>query len=876
MKRKGLVVSCSYPQSDHALDAPENDVQFYEHILRSFGFTVRRLSDFKLGLQSSHRGNILRSLEWLVQDAQPGDNLAFVFAGHGLCTTRTTSDRRDELDRAFLAAELEDPFPANLLFDAELQSIFALLPAGVLLTCIVDAPCGDTVVRLPWFYDGKTGSFCGPPCARHSSLWQGDRHPRRERGAPNNLHFTIRGAPSSLAKAGTAKPKCVGPCDLFPGVAAFLICACRPDHVCLEAQLPAGNQSYGLLTTSFAAALQQAMRSANIAGLGQGLHKGVDEADEAPQCPISYLELARMIEDDLQKRVNKVVAGRPGLEQHVLLGFSQDPSTCTFLHPPEQVCGIARPLPPPGGRLPASVLANLISGSGGDPRWPNVLVQLCRIDREEIPPQDRVPTASGQLHPLASSLLSAEVLGEFWLPPLAHIFPEAVLPGDPPTPPKPATPRPRGAFQSPRSMRAGLKSQRQRKGCYPKSCHIARKELWCRLRAPSLGKQQQYCTWGADLKGNQFQTRELLEASSGDNQCLEPGDKVPTSCGGHSVGLAKLLGGARHPRAVYAQAAQKLRWRGGLLTAVEFEYFSVREIGLDLETARKAFRACLEAQARSQAGLSLVPILQTATSCVESSLLAEALEDCAREEMEDPGFVLEARLELEWRSAVGFGARAAAGELRLFAAELRPRELPKDTLLAQLNAREAELGHGGAVPSPMATLNKLSNSKLTKRLWSRGFSFPADEEATILGGEDNSVFFLRFGLCASRDVYPNAAEVTPRGMLATPRLNAPEASWIVPHIVFVSQALTYARLPPTGTWCVQMPQPEDSAGCLVPVCTCARLCDAQKAAFSLSKPQQADRVEPDQPAEPQKAVAPVPLNTNGYGRYFLQSSSASL
>eukprot|EP00434_Breviolum_minutum_P034873 symbB.v1.2.030870.t1/scaffold3523.1/size54856/2 len=147
------------------------------------------------------------------------DNLAFVFAGHGLCTTRTTSDRRDELDRAFLAAELEDPFPANLLFDAELQSIFALLPAGVLLTCIVDAPCGDTVVRLPWFYDGKTGSFCGPPCARHSSLWQGDRHPRRERGAPNNSHFTIRGAPSSLAKAGTAKPKCVGPCDLFPGVA---------------------------------------------------------------------------------------------------------------------------------------------------------------------------------------------------------------------------------------------------------------------------------------------------------------------------------------------------------------------------------------------------------------------------------------------------------------------------------------------------------------------------------------------------------------------------------------------------------------------------------------------------------------------------------
>eukprot|EP00435_Cladocopium_sp_Y103_P066432 s1043_g28.t1 len=38
---KGLVVSCSYPQSDHALDAPENDAQFYEQLLKSFGFTVR-------------------------------------------------------------------------------------------------------------------------------------------------------------------------------------------------------------------------------------------------------------------------------------------------------------------------------------------------------------------------------------------------------------------------------------------------------------------------------------------------------------------------------------------------------------------------------------------------------------------------------------------------------------------------------------------------------------------------------------------------------------------------------------------------------------------------------------------------------------------
>lgn len=865
---KGLVVSCSYPQSDHALDAPENDAQFYEQLLKSFGFTVRRLSDLKLGLQSSHRGNILRSVEWLVQDAQPGDNLAFVFAGHGICTTCTTSDRRDELDRAFLAAELEDPFPANLLFDSELQSIFALLPAGVLLTCIIDAPCGDTVVRLPWFYDGKTGSFAGPPHARHSSLWAGDRHPRRERGAPSNMHFTIRGAPSSLAKSGASKPKCTGPCELFPGVAAFLICACRPDQVCLEAQLPAGNLYYGLLTTSFAAALQQLMS-------GQ---QGLQGEAEPLSCAVSYLELARMLEDDLQKRFRKVVAGRSGLEQHVLLGFSQDPSTCSFLQPKEQVCQVPRALQPPGKcQLPSSVLANLMAGSGGDPRWPNVLVQLCRIDKEDLAdvPQGRVPAASGQLHPLARPLLAAEVLGEFWLPPLAHMFPEAVLPGDPPTPRKPPTPRPRGAFHTPRNARVGSKMQRPRKG-FQKSCHIARKELWCRLRAPSLGTQQQYCTWGAALQGGQFQMPQAAEAS-----CPKCGVAGACSCGlqpdvpaqahdGRGMRLAKLLGGAI-PKTVYAEAARKLRRREGVLTPLEFEYFAVREIGLDLETARKACGACLEAQAKIQAGVTLAPpVLETG---VETSLLAEALEDCAGEEIADPGFVLEARLELEWRSVIGLGASAAAGELRLFAAELRPRELPKDTLLAQMNAREAELGYGCAAPSPMATMSKMPTSRLRKRLWptKNRDLLCVEEEAPVLGCEDNSMFFLRFGLCASRDVYPSVAEVTPRGMLATPRLNAPEASWIVPHIVFVSPALRYTRLPPTGMWCVHMPQPD--AESVVPVCTCSRLCEAQRAAFALPE-QQVPSPEPSA-GQVRRGVAPIPLKTNGYGRYFLRSSSDS-
>eukprot|EP00439_Symbiodinium_sp_Y106_P001334 s782_g1.t1 len=107
---------------------------------------------------------------------------------HGLSTTSTLTDRRDELDHALLAADLEDPrlwlcgllgfrdpFPTNLLYDTELQQLFALLPAGVLLTCIIDAPSGDSVLQLPIYFDAKTGSFSKQPKTRHSSVWPGQR-----------------------------------------------------------------------------------------------------------------------------------------------------------------------------------------------------------------------------------------------------------------------------------------------------------------------------------------------------------------------------------------------------------------------------------------------------------------------------------------------------------------------------------------------------------------------------------------------------------------------------------------------------------------------------------------------------------------------------
>ena len=51
----------------------------------------------------------------------------------------------------------------------------------------------------------------------------------------------------------------------------------------------------------------------------------------------------------------------------------------------------------------------------------------------------------------------------------------------------------------------------------------------------------------------------------------------------------------------------------------------------------------------------------------------------------------------------------------------------------------------------------------------------------------------------------------------------------MPHIVFVSSAMLCTELP-DGHWCAEL-APEDCGG-LVPICSCGRLADVQRAAFA--------------------------------------------
>lgn len=802
-RRRGLVVSCSYPQSPYALDAPENDAQFYEHLLKSFGFQeLRCLTDKKLGLQSSHRGNILRMVQWLVEDASAGDSLAFVFSGHGVGCTCTNSDRRDELDHALMCSDLDESFPLNLLFDFELQELFSTLSPGVLLTCIIDAPNGDFVVRVPWFYDTKGGSFVARPKTRHSSVWVGDRHRMHASNNHNRSDFTLRGTRPFTAKAGSSRPGSGTTWELFPGVAAFLICACRSDQVCLEAPL-SGGRSFGLFTSSLSAVLQQVLLS------------GGGRSDRGRSVsPLTYLQLVTAADAELQQRLALVTKGQGGIEQHIILGCTQDPGCCRFLEPPPEVA-LPRSLTPAtvSAGQSSGLLATLAEGSGGGSRWPHCLVQLCRLGPEalsEIAKTHRggntfLPSP-GQQDPAADAILSCEVLGEFWLPPLAQLFPAAALPGDPLHPPAKQQVPFKSPRQRPKSPRRPGSQHRRVKPFM--DCQGRRRQIVCNLRAPA---RQRCYTWGAAFK------RERLLSMFGWR--LQGSHQDPSSPSRPASSEGPL-----------APAARRLRmaWESETMSDLEFEYFAVRKLGLDLATAREVYATCLAFNSEQRSG-----------EAVPAEALAEVLDAYGApppggQSEQDSSFLLEAHLEVDWRSTIELGAGAAAGELRICSAELWQRV--QDALPYSVNSPSFP-----TVPYSRPDFN----GGLQKQPQARGSILHRGEDAS-------SALILRFGLCATRDVFSEHSEVTPRGMFLTPQTKQAQESCIMPHIVSVTPLLR-SMSASTGEQFTQMPVPADTGGEAVPVITCARLCEAQRAALSLPPTEPSKRLP--------KAVPPLPLNS---------------
>jgi metacaspase-1 len=136
-RKKALLVGINaYPTAP--LRGCVNDVMLMSEILvKHYGFSAkdkRVLTD-----AAATTANIRERLNWLVDDAQPGDVLYFHFSGHGSQVIDTDYNKEvepDGLDEIICPVDIN--WRDKIIKDDELKNIFDRVPVGVSLTVVLD------------------------------------------------------------------------------------------------------------------------------------------------------------------------------------------------------------------------------------------------------------------------------------------------------------------------------------------------------------------------------------------------------------------------------------------------------------------------------------------------------------------------------------------------------------------------------------------------------------------------------------------------------------------------------------------------------------------------------------------------------------------
>ncbi len=148
MAKKALLVGINYPGTQFELRGCVNDIQLMNSILvNNLGFDdpklIRMLTD-----QSATTQNILDRLEWLVEDAQPGDTLFFHYSGHGSQTIDLDYDLNDEPDGYDeIICPIDIDWRDKIIKDDDLKRIFDKVHPSVNLTVVLDCCHSGTGLR---------------------------------------------------------------------------------------------------------------------------------------------------------------------------------------------------------------------------------------------------------------------------------------------------------------------------------------------------------------------------------------------------------------------------------------------------------------------------------------------------------------------------------------------------------------------------------------------------------------------------------------------------------------------------------------------------------------------------------------------------------
>lgn len=167
-RRRAVLVGCGYPGTQSALNGCLNDVKCMQFLLKNrFGFTDQQILILKDDTRDpnfcSTKYNIMRGIQWMMTDQQPGDSLFFHFSGHGSQKYDQNGDEEDGYDETICPTDYQS---AGQIVDDHLNAAMVrpLLP-GVTLHAVVDACHSGTALDLPlrvkidgagrWYWKGR-------------------------------------------------------------------------------------------------------------------------------------------------------------------------------------------------------------------------------------------------------------------------------------------------------------------------------------------------------------------------------------------------------------------------------------------------------------------------------------------------------------------------------------------------------------------------------------------------------------------------------------------------------------------------------------------------------------------------------------------------
>ena len=150
MKNKALLVGINkYPDPQNELRGCINDILDMEHFIAETNKVYAKQNIKKLTDKEATKKGIVTQIKWLLDGAQPGDQLLFHYSGHGAqVPTLNQNLELDGLDEIICPYDFSDVDTTNTaISDKEFAKIFATIPKGVHFVWISDSCHSEDLSR---------------------------------------------------------------------------------------------------------------------------------------------------------------------------------------------------------------------------------------------------------------------------------------------------------------------------------------------------------------------------------------------------------------------------------------------------------------------------------------------------------------------------------------------------------------------------------------------------------------------------------------------------------------------------------------------------------------------------------------------------------